>query len=184
MNSVIRTLFCLLLAVLSSSVTHAGISDGLVEWLAEDAVFTAVRQVEFHPVVDNTGKHFDFDAAEAATQTLRQQLSQAGMVLVDPGGSAQHRIVIKSSLVYYQPGSVGGRWIGFGGGSAVCILRTLLIDSHSGRLLGDLAGAYQVQVGGIFTVGADQKVPTAAAELLADRILELTGMEEVDGEIY
>jgi hypothetical protein len=129
MNSVIRTLFCLLLAALSmsSSVAHAGISDGLVEWLAEDAVFTTVRQVEFHPVVDNTGNHFDFDAAEAATQTLRQKLSQAGMVLADPGGSAQHRIVIKSSLVYYQPGSVGGRWIGFGGGSAVCILRTLLI---------------------------------------------------------
>lgn len=184
-NAMIRIVFrLLLLTVLSSGTVHAGINDGLVEWLAQDATFTGVRQVEFHPVVNNTGKHFDFDAAAAATQTLRERLTQAGMVLISPGAPApQQRIVIKSSLVYYQPGSVGGRWFGFGGGSAVCILRTLLLDGRSDRLLGDLTGAYQVQIGGLFTIGAEKKVPTAAAELLADRILNLVGLERADNEI-
>lgn len=176
-------LICLLLAVLSSGIAHAGINDGMAEWLAQDATFTGVRQVEFHPVVNNTGKRFDFDAAAAATQTLRDRLTQAGMVLISPGDSVPQRVVIRSSLEYYKPGSVGGRWVGFGGGSAVCILRTLLLDGHSDRLLGDFTAAYQVQVGGLFTIGAEKKVPNAAAELLADRILKLVGLEEANNEI-
>jgi hypothetical protein len=173
-----RPSFCLLLLTVQfSGIAHAGISDGLVEWLAQDAAFAGVRQMEFHPVVDNTGKHFDFDAAAAATQTLQQRLTQAGMVLIKPDVTTPQPIVIKSSLVYYLPGSVGGRWVGFGGGSAVCILRTQLFDGRSDRLLGDMAAAYQVQAGGLFSIGAHEDVPKSTAELLADRILELTGLE-------
>ena len=173
----------LLLIIMSSGVAHAGINDGLVEWLAQDATFTGVRQMEFHPVVNHTGKDFDFDAAAVATQTLRKQLTQAGMVLIIPGGAEPQRVVIKSSVEYYKPGSVGERWVGFGGGAAVCILRTQLFDGHSDRLLADFVGAYQVQAGGLFSIGADKMVPTAVAELLADRILKLVGLERADSEL-
>jgi len=179
----IRTLFrLLLLTALLNGVANAGINDGLVEWLAQDANFLGVRQVEFHPVLDDTGKHFDSDAAGKATQALQQKLTQAGMTMVDPGGPVPQRIVVKTHLVFYQPGSVGGRWVGFGGGAAVCILRTRLTDGNSDRLMGDLIGAYQVQAGGLFSAGAEKRVPAAAAELLANRILQLVGLEKADYE--
>jgi diadenosine tetraphosphatase ApaH/serine/threonine PP2A family protein phosphatase len=179
----IRALFrLLLLTALFNGVAHAGINDGLVEWLAPDASFLGVRQVEFHHVLDDTGKRYDLDAAGKATQALQQKLAQSGMTMVDPGGSVPQRLVIKTRMVFYQPGSVGGRWLGFGGGAAVCILRSQLTDGNSGRLLGDLIGAYQVQAGGLFSAGAEKRVPIAAAELLANRILELVGLEEVDYE--
>lgn len=78
--------------------------------------------------------------------------------------------------MYYTPGMVSGRWIGFGGGAAICILRVQLSDRQSGRLLGDIVGTYQVQSGGLFTVGADEQVPKTTARLLAGRILELVGL--------
>jgi len=179
-----RAFVCLLLlTALYNNTAYAGINDGLVVWLAPNAGLSGVRQVEFHPVLDETGKHHDIDAAGKAAQTLQQKLTQSGMTLVGPGDSSPQRLVIKTSLVFYQPGSVGGRWIGFGGGAAVCILRSRLIDGNSGRLLGDLIGAYQVQAGGLFSAGAEKRVPTAAAELLAERILELVGLGEIDYEV-
>lgn len=182
-NDMITALFrLLLLTALFNGVALAGINDGLVEWLAPDASFLGIRQVEFHPVLDDTGKRDDLDAAGKATKALQQKLAQSGMTMVDPGGSVPQRLVVKTSMVFYQPGSVGGRWVGFGGGAAVCILRSQLIDGNSDRLLGDLIGAYQVQAGGLFSAGAEKRVPAAAAELLANRILELVGIEEADYE--
>ena len=179
----IRALFrLLLLTALFNGVAYAGINEGLVEWLANDANFLGVRQVVLHPVLDDTGNRYDLDAAVKATQALQQKLTQAGITIVNPGGPAPQRIVVKTSLVFYQPGSIGGRWVGFGGGAAVCILRSQLIDGNSDRLLGDLIGAYQVQAGGLFSAGAEKRVPAAAAELLANRILELLGIEEADYE--
>lgn len=174
----LRTLlYLLLLTTLFSSLAHAGIGYDMVEWLAPDADLAGVRQVELHSVINGTGKNFDFDVATAATQALQQRLSDAGMKITAPGGPIPQKIVIKTSIVYYQSGSVGDRWIGLGGGAAICILRTQLIDGRSDRLLGDMTAAYEVQVGGLFTIGAHKYVPKAAAEMIADRILKLTGLE-------
>ena len=179
----IRLLFCALsLSVLFNGMAHAGINDGLVEWLAHDANFTGLRQLEFHPVVDHTGKSYDLDVAAKASQALQQKLTQAGITLTDPGGTPPKRIVLETRVVFYQPGSVGGRWVGFGGGAAVCILRSRLIHGESTRLLGDFTGAYQVQAGGLFSAGAEKRVPSAAAGLIAKRIIELMGLEETGYE--
>lgn len=173
----------LLLTILSSGIAHAGINEGMVEWLAQEATFTGVRQVEFHPVVIHTDYKFDFDAAAAATQTLRNQLTKAGLVLNSPGSAKLQPVVIKSSVEYYQPGSVGERWIGFGGGAAVCILRTQLFDGQTDHLLADFVATYQIQVGGLFTIGAEKVVPRSAAELIADRIIMLVGLKRVVDEL-
>lgn len=179
----IRTLLnLLLLTALLNGVVHAGANDGMVEWLAPDAKLIGVRQVEFHSVIDNTGKPYDIDVAAKATQALKKKLIEAGISIVGPGEPTPQRIVIQTNLVFYQPGSVGARWVGFGGGAAVCILRTRLIDSNSKRQLADLTGVYQVQAGGLFSVGADKRVPVAAAEHMARRILELVGLGEADYE--
>ena len=179
----IRSLFSvLLLSALINGVAHAGMNDGLVEWLAQDAKFLGLRQLEFHPVIDDTGKLYELDVAVKATDALQQKLTEAGIALTDPGSPTPERIVLETTLVFYQPGSIGGRWIGFGGGAAVCILRSRLIHGDSERLLGDLIGAYQVQAGGLFSAGAEKRVPVAAAELLANRIIELMGLEETEHE--
>lgn len=179
----IRSLFCvLLLSALLNDTARAGINDGLVEWIAQDAKFIGLRELEFHPVIDDTGKLYELDVAGKATEALQQKLTGAGITLIDPGSPASEHIVLETSLVFYQPGSVGGRWIGFGGGAAVCILRSRLIHGDSEHLLGDLIGAYQVQAGGLFSAGAEKRVPVAAAELLANRIIELMGLEETDYE--
>jgi len=173
----------LLLIILFSDATHAGMNEGTVEWLAQDATFIGVRQLEFHPAINRTGHEFDFDVAAAVTQALRDQFTKAGLVLISPGGAEPLRVVIKSSMEYFQPGTVGERWVGFGGGSAACILRIQLFDGQSNRQLADIIGAYQIQAGGLFTIGAEKTVPKSAAKLIADRILKLVGLKRVDDEM-
>lgn len=169
-------LISLLLVFLICENANAGINDGLVEWIAQDATFVGVREVEFHPVIDNTGKQFEFDVAQAASQALKEQLIKGG-IQINTIKSVASNLILETNLLHYQSGSVGGRWVGMGGGTTMCILRTQIIDGNTGRLLGDFTSASQVERGGLFSIGAEEKVPKTAAKLIANRILDLVGLK-------
>ena len=172
----------IIMTLLCNTIAYAATTKGIVEWLSADADFSNVRVIELHAATNATGKFLDKDIIDGITETLRKKFKDAGIVLKDSGSNEKPGIVVKTSVVHYEGGSVGGRWIGFGGGAAVCILRSNLIDAETGYLLGDLIGTHQVEVGGLFSAGAHLTVPKSSAKKIAERILELFGLEDKQNE--
>jgi hypothetical protein len=181
--SIAKLVFALImLTIFSNTIAYAATTKGIVEWLSADADFSNVRVIELHAATNATGKFLDKDIIDGITETLRKKFTDAGIVSTDSGGNNKTAIVVKTSVLHYETGSVGGRWIGFGGGAAVCILRSNLIDAETGYLLGDLIGTHQVEVGGLFSAGAHLTVPKSSAKKIAERILELFGLEDKQNE--
>lgn len=182
--SIAKLVFALIiLTIFSNTIAYAATTKGIVEWLSADADFSNVRVIELHATTNATGKFLDKDIIDGITETLRKKITDAGIVSTDSGANNKPAIVVKTSVLHYEPGSVGGRWIGFGGGAAVCILRSNLIDAETGYLLGDLIGTHQVEVGGLFSAGAHLTVSKSSAKKIAERILELFGLEDKQNEI-
>jgi hypothetical protein len=166
------------MTLLCNTIAYAATTKGIVEWLSDEADFSDVRVIELYATTNATGKFLDKDIIDGITETLRKKFKDAGIVLKDSGSNEKPGIVVKTSVVHYEGGSVGGRWIGFGGGAAICILRSNLLDTETGNLLGDLIAVHQVDVGGLFSAGAHHTVPKSSAKKIARRILELFGLED------
>lgn len=74
----------IILSSLRVGTACAGINESIVEWFANDATFLGIRQMAVRPVIDTTGKTFDFNVADIVTQALRQRLEQADIYQVSP----------------------------------------------------------------------------------------------------
>lgn len=85
-------------------------------------------------------------------------------------------------LVHYVPGSVGGRWVGFGGGAAICIVRISLIDGQTGAQIGDIVVADQVGGGGLFSIGAEKRILHTVARKTAEELAKILGARMQPGE--
>ena len=151
-----------------------------IVWLADDVSLKGYTQVILYPVSNDTGERFEFDVAAAIADSVRTALSEAGLQIIDhdESESEDDALILKSSIVFYAPGSVGGRWIGMGGGAAVCILRTYVIAKDSDEIMGEIIVAKQVATGGLFSAGAGKSVPDRTAREMVEEFTALLGLVE------
>jgi len=157
----------------------ASLDDPIV-WLDDGVSLEGVKQLVVHPVSNDTGETFEFDVATEMTATMASELRAAGLTILAPGASQpdSDAVIMKNSLIYYTPGNVGGRWVGMGGGAAVCILRSYLIHPSTSEVIGEIVIVKQVAGGGLFSAGAGESVPRKVAEESAEQLTALLGAEE------
>lgn len=142
--------------------------------MERDVSLTRYRAVEVLPVSNDTGKTFekklDFDVAATLTEFIRAELRESGYVIVERPSTTGECILVRSSLVAYQPGSAGMRWVGGGAGITQATVRATLIDNRTGEMLGEIVAAGQVTVGGLYTVGANKNILKRLAKGIAKEL--------------
>ena len=172
-----------ILFLLSTGNCLAGEEEPVV-WVAEGVSISDTRKIALYPVAIATGTKNRLDVSGKITNTIRTELTKAGLSIVEPvEGRKTENIGIQISLVHYQPGDVGGRWIGLGGGAAICIIRANIIDETSKRIIGDIIVTELVDGGGLFGIGAEKYVSERAARKMAEQLAGLFGIELKPGEV-
>lgn len=177
------TLLGIFLLLIPINSSFAGENEPIV-WVAEGISLHETKQVYLYPVTDVTGGRAGSGVTDQITNTIRTELTGAGLDILQPvKGQKAGDIGLQISLVHYQPGSVGGRWVGFGGGAAICIIRANILYAASGEVISDIIVAEQVESGGLFSIGAEKYVPKRAARKIAGELAELLGTELKPGEV-
>lgn len=169
-----RTAAALLLFVASATVQAAQ----LIVYLAEGANLEPYRNILIAPASNDTGGNFEFDVAVEYTQALQTTLTEKGYAVVSTGPSDGPWIELVSSLVSYEPGSAGQRWLLPGTGRTHATIRTLVRDGASGKLLADVVVSDSVAAGGLYTVGMDKRILKNFARALAEELLARQGRSE------
>lgn len=174
----IRKFFAAVAIIIPLHASLAALDEPIV-WLAEGISLKGYTKVVLDPVTNDTGETFEFDVLGAVTETLTDELAEAGLAIVKPDEvqDGQDLVVLRSSLVFYTGGAVGSRWLGFGGGAAICILRAYLVDPDTENALGEIVVAKQVSAGGLFSAGAEESVPMDAAEELVAQLVSIVRPE-------
>lgn len=174
-----RIFLAIIAIILPLKICLAGLDDPIV-WLAEGISLQGHTQVVLQPVANDTGETFELDVASIMTETLSSELTEAGLEVLTPEEAHGQKdlLTLKNSLIFYASGDVGGRWLGFGGGAAVCILRTYLVGSDSEDILGEIIVAKQIAGGGLFSAGAGKSVPKDTAEELVEQLVSMVRPEE------
>lgn len=172
----------LVFLLLPYNYCFAGEEEPIV-WLADGISIKGTRQVELSPYPDDAGAKHDPDIIESVMNVVQTELTGAGLVIVKPVEAQKtDNVRIQIRLVHCQPGSVGGRWIGLGGGAALCIIRVYILDGVSGVQVGDIIVAEQVGSGGLFSIGAEKYVPKRAARKIAEELAVLLGIDLMPAE--
>lgn len=144
-----------------------------IVWLNDDVSLQGRTTVIFTAVTNDTGQHYEYDAASAITTTLREKLQAGGIILLDSqDGAGGNAILMNNSLVSYEVGSAADRWA-LTGGATICSVRTTLFDAATHKLLGEIISTRIVDSGGLFSVGAYKYVPGQVAEEIAESLLPL-----------
>jgi hypothetical protein len=178
MASLRAAMLCILLGVLLPFQTVLAGEEEPIVWVADGVNLKGKKTVVLYPATNETGEELKFDSCESVTGTIQSELLKSDVKVISPGKKVQPEgISVKPSLVGYQAGDVGGRWIGFGGGAAICVLRTFIYDEPSGNQIAEIILAEQVASGGLFSIGAEKYVPKRAAAKIATEILILLGIE-------
>jgi len=172
----------LVLLLLPVHLCIAGEEEPIV-WTASNTSFLGIRQVSLYPPPHVPGESDATDAIDTVRQDIRAALQNAGINVSDAGqASPSGDLGLEIHLVHYTPGDVGGRWVGFGGGAAICIVRTLLIDGQTGAQIGDIVIAEQVGGGGLFSIGAGKHILHSVARKTAEELTKLLGVRMQQSE--
>ena len=170
----LRTAAALLLLLASAAAQAAQ----LIVYLADGADLKPYRSVLVDPASNDTGEHFEFDVAAEYTQALKAALAEKDFAVVTTRPSDGLWIELASSVVSYEPGSAGQRWLLPGTGRTHATIRSLLRDGASGKLLADVVVTDSVAAGGLYTVGMDKRILKNFAEALAKELLARQGRGE------
>ncbi len=139
---------------------------------------------EVMPVSNETGKTVEFDVADELTQHIKAKIKDKGYVINERKEVKDSVLVIKSSLMAYEPGNAAVRstFPGIipvpGIGDTRAIVRTSFIDKMTGKVIGEMVTTEQVGTLGslwvhefpIFTVGAYKKILGVIAKAIANEI--------------
>lgn len=149
-----------------------------IVWVADGVSIRDINRVKIFPVSYDPDNKQAQETAPSLIQEVRDELGRAGIIFTDiKNGTQPTQLALKINIVHLQTGSVGGRWVGLGGGGALCILRTQLIKGSSEDVIGDIIVAKQVSTGGLFSAGAGKSVPLTAANQTAQELAVLLGVE-------
>jgi hypothetical protein len=138
--------------------------------MVEDVSLADYKVFEVPPVLNATGKTFEFDVADILTQNIKSKLGGKGYTVSDGSATLEQVVIIKSSLLSYEPGDAFKRWLAPGYGKTQATVRTSLIDKRTGKLLAELVSADAVSAGGLYSAGADKRILDAIAEGVVDAI--------------
>ncbi len=134
--------------------------------------FQGYRTVEVMPVVNETGKTFEnFNVPEALTQNLRDKLKEKGFTVGAAG--EDNVLVIKWSLMTYEPGSALARWILPGAGATKCTVKVTVSDKKTGKMMSEFVESEAVAAGGLYTIGMDRRILGQVAGKVADDLNRL-----------
>ncbi len=144
---------------------------------------------EVMPVSNETGKTFEFDVADELTQHIKAKIKDKGYVINERKEVKDSVLVIKSSLMTYEPGSAGMRLLDLGVevasniryegiGDTRATVRTSFIDKMTGKVIGEMVITEQVGTIGrwilpeesLLTVGAYKKILGVVAKAIANEI--------------
>jgi len=149
-----------------------------IVWLANDVSIKGVKQIDLYPIAHDIRHSYVHQVSSVITAIIRGDLEQAGITVTNINeNELPKQFGLETQIVRCQPGDVGGRWVGFGGGSAVCILRTKIISGYTGEVVGEVIVANDVSVGGLFSLGAEKYVPKGAAKQTVEELADLFGFE-------
>lgn len=150
-----------------------------IVWLEEGISLSGIKQVIFPPVSNNTGETFEVDVLNMISESILEELTEAGFEVLKPDHSAieSQALVLKTSLVSYVPGNVSGRWVGTGSGASICILRSFLMSKETDDVFGEIVSAKMVDSGGLFSAGAEKTVPVDAAKKTTRQLIKLLETE-------
>lgn len=149
-----------------------------IVWLADDASVEGLEQVDFYPIRYDIHNNYAHQVSSVVRSVIRSELVNAGISVNDISkNTLPIFFALETHIVHCQPGNVGGRWVGFGGGAAVCILRTRIISGLTGKVVGEVIVANEVSSGGLFSAGAENYVPKDAATKTAEELAGLLGLE-------
>jgi len=130
--------------------------------------FQGYRTVEVTPVVNETGKVFDsFDVPGALTENLKNKLKDKGFA-VNGGDREAKVLVIKWSLMTYEPGSALARWVLPGTGVTKCTVKVAVADKETGKTMSEFVESESVGGGGLYTIGMDRRILGSVAGKVAD----------------
>jgi len=141
-----------------------------VVWVDKGVEFSKYRAVDVRGVANQTGKTFDFDVAQLLTDKMRSKLAERGITVTEGGSVVDGVLVLRTNLTAYSPGSAVARWALAGAGTTECIVKGELLDGQTGAQLGVLLSHRSVSGGGLYSVGADQRILDVVATDIADAV--------------
>ena len=157
----------LLLLVVGGCATATG--KPMVQ-MEKDVSLTGYKSFEVIPVIDETGKTFEFDVADELTKYIKSKIKEEGYVINEEKEAKDSVLVIKSSLVAYDSGSAFKRWLLPGAGKTRATVKASLIDKITGRTIGEIVIAKEVGAGGLYSVGADKWILEVIATDISNEI--------------
>ncbi len=113
----------------------------------KDFALPGHKTFEVPPVLNETGKTFDYDIAAELTRHIKSALTEKGFTVTDKSKNA---IIIKSSILSYKIDSSRPR----------CSVKSKLIDKQAQTVLGEIVTTRTLHVGGLAStgVGPDQAI--------------------------
>lgn len=166
---------CVLTSLLFIVVVGCGsiVKSKPITRITEGVLFTKYQAFEVEPVTNETGKTFNFDVTDNLTRHIKSALEDLGYTVTNRPDLLQNVLVIKSSLIAFEPGSAFKRWLGapiVPAGKTQATIKTSLIDKQNGDVIGDIVSAEAVSGGGLYTIGADKWIFEVIAKGVVNEI--------------
>ena len=153
------------------SVFIGGCATGApVVWVDKNASLSGYKALEVTPVVNETGKTFEFDVVSEITKQLKEHLIKEGYVISDDGKSGDDILVIRSYLIGYEPGNALNRLAVAGAGKTHCTIKSVLVDRRTGKTQGEILVPKEIGTGGLYSIGADKRILGIVAEDMVDEL--------------
>lgn len=132
-------------------------------YMQRDASLANYNIFEVPPMRNLSGKTYKFDVSNTLTQHIKSKLKDKGFAIFNGRTIVGKTLVIKTSLISYEPGSAIKRWFAPGFGKTQVTVETILIDKKTRRTLGEFISADTVSSGGLFSAGADKSILDSTA---------------------
>lgn len=139
----------------------------------KNASFSGYQGVEVLPVVNETGTTFGFDVPGEITTRLTQNLQKEGVVVIDGKQSSDAILVIRTSLLVYEPGNAFARWAVPGAGKTNCTIKSILVDKQTGKTRGEILVPKEIGTGGLYSIGADKRILGDVAATMVDELKKI-----------
>lgn len=179
MTAAYRTIVASVFLLLIQSQPCLASDPNTIVWLADDTSIKGLEQIDFYPVSHDIRNSYVHQVSPVVSRVIRSELANAGITVSNINkNTLPVFFALETHIVHCQPGNVGGRWVGFGGGAAICILRTRIISGLTGKVVGEIIVANEVSSGGLFSAGAESYVPEGAARQTAEELVDLFGLEQ------
>ena len=144
--------------------------------MERDFVPAAYQKVEVLTVTNDTGQTYEFDVAEMLTENIKSQFTDKGCLL------ASHEekdsvLMVKTSLIQYEPGSAFKMTLLPGYGAPRCTVKSSLIDKKTGKVIGEIVVPKTISEGHLSPIGADKRILNAVAVDIAQETIKQVSVQ-------